>query len=69
MIPQARLQPRAASSIDFTVALPGSVTRNELVMASTMINPKSTSEMRSIGSSSRFEWVTGSSDMEEISDQ
>ena len=63
MIPQAILQPSAPMSIVRTSSRPASATLSEPVKVSTMIRPKSTSEMRSFGSSTRLEDLPGSSDM------
>ncbi len=61
MSPQARLQPSAPMSIVRTSSRPAPATLNEPVMVSTMINPKSTSEMRSTGSRTRIEGRLGGS--------
>src|SRR5580765_748119 len=55
MIPQARLQPSAPMSIARTFSRPASATLSDPVNVRTMISPKSTSETRSIGSSTRLE--------------
>src|SRR3954470_22152846 len=49
--PQAMLQPSAPISMMRTSARPASATLSEPVNVRTMIRPKSTSEMRSYGSS------------------
>src|SRR3954451_5032746 len=53
MIPQARLQPMALTSISRTSARPASATLREHVIVSTIIRPNQTSEVRSIGDSNR----------------
>ena len=55
MIPQTILHPSAPMSIVRTSARSASATLSEPVKVSTMIRPKSTSEMRSAGSSTRLE--------------
>ena len=67
MMPQARLQPRAPMSMVRTSSRPASATLSEPVKVRTMIRPKSTSEMRSFGSSTRLEDLMGSSDMGVVS--
>ena len=58
MIPHARLQPSAPSSILRTSLRAAPITLNEQVKVSTMISPKRISEIRSIGSSRRFDdWL------------
>ena len=57
MMPHARLQPSAPTSIVRTSSRPASATLSEPVKVSTMIRPNSTSDTRSIGSSTRLEDV------------
>jgi hypothetical protein len=60
MTPHARLQPSAPISIVRMSSRPASAMLNEPVNVSTMIRPKSTSAMRSCGSSTRLEgWGGG----------
>src|SRR6187402_725491 len=54
MMPQAMLQPRAPISMRRTSARPDSATLSEPVKVSTMMSPKSISEMRSYGSRNRL---------------
>ena len=54
MMPQARLHPSAPMSIVLTSSRPASATLSDPVNVRTMISPKSTSETRSIGSSTRL---------------
>src|SRR6185503_821914 len=54
MMPQARLHPSAPMSMVRTSARSASATLSEPVNVRTMISPKSTSEMRSLGSSARL---------------
>src|ERR1041384_1997452 len=53
MIPQARLQPRAPTSISRTSAWPAVATLSDPVKVRTMIRPNRTSVTRSTGSSTR----------------
>ena len=59
MIPQAILHPSAPMSMVRTSARSASATLSEPVKVSTMIRPKSTSAMRSLGSSTRLEDFVG----------
>src|SRR5260221_3037949 len=61
MMPQARLHPSAPMSIVRISSRPASATLSEPVNESTMIKPKSTSEIRSCGSRTRLEVFMGSS--------
>ena len=63
MIPQARLHPRALTSIVCTSSRPAVATLSEPVRVRTMIRPKCTSAMRSLGSSTRLLDLIGSLDM------
>jgi hypothetical protein len=54
MRPHATLQPSAPISIARMSSRPASATLSDPVNVSTMIRPNSTSEMRSLGSSTRF---------------
>ena len=63
MMPQARLHPSAPMSMVRTSARSASATLSEPVKVRTMINPKSTSAMRSLGSSTRLVDLMGSSGM------
>src|SRR6478735_3529807 len=63
MRPQARLQPSAPMSIMRTSSRVASATLSEPVKARTMINPKRTSDTRSIGSRTRLEDFTAASAM------
>ena len=63
MTPQARLQPKAFTSILCMSSGPAVATRSEPVMVRNMITPKSISAMRSLGSSTRLVDLTGSSDI------
>src|SRR5436190_23686298 len=60
MMPQAMLQPRAPMSMVRTSSRPASATLREPVKVRTIIRPKSTSAIRSFGSSKRLDVLTDS---------
>ena len=66
MMPQARLHPSAPTSITRTSSRPAWATLSEPVKVSTMISPNSTSDARSIGSSTCLEDFTGRSGMDDL---